>query len=125
MFSWIREVDLFIGCESGFLDAIMLALRPRVYLKDEYIFEIHSKAEGMMFLLHGVVAIVSAEEDLICCLKEGAYFGEVALFTEKARRTASVISAVPCSCYFLHRNDFEAACEDYADDADRMQVLLF
>ena len=37
----------------------------------------------------------------------GAYFGEIALFTDQARRMASVIAAVPCSCYFLHRDDFE------------------
>ena len=95
---------MFKDCESGFLDNIMLALFPRVYIKDEFVFEAcppastpactahartqanthmhahkqvdtcvslqaHAKAEGMMFLLHGVVAAVRHPHWLpgFCC----------------------------------------------------------
>ena len=51
IFAWIRDVDLFEGCESGFLDNIMLTLFPRVYIKDEYIFEASPPAR-LTCLLH-------------------------------------------------------------------------
>jgi Ca2+-binding EF-hand superfamily protein len=123
MFKWIRNVDLFDTCEPEFLDLVMLALRPRVYLTEEYVFEVGSKGEGMFFLVHGVVVIVTDQEKLVCALHEGAYFGEIALFTDKAKRMASIVCAVPCSCYFLHRADFEEACQSYPDTAQSLQTI--
>ena len=46
---------------------------------------------------------VSDDEKLLTVLHQGSCFGEIALFTEKARRTASMVSAIPSACYFLHR----------------------
>ena len=35
--SWIAKIDLFESCEQSFLEEVMLALRPRVYLTDDYV----------------------------------------------------------------------------------------
>ena len=41
----------------------------------------------------------------------------------QARRTASIIAGIPCSCCFLGRADFELACGGYPEAADQMHVI--
>ena len=45
------------------------------------------------------------------------------MFTEKARRTASIVAALPCACCFLSRIDFEDACRDYPEAAALAQRI--
>eukprot|EP01012_Entosiphon_sulcatum_P038816 TRINITY_DN5062_c5_g1_i3.p1 TRINITY_DN5062_c5_g1~~TRINITY_DN5062_c5_g1_i3.p1 ORF type:complete len:296 (+),score=72.66 TRINITY_DN5062_c5_g1_i3:476-1363(+) len=66
-------------------------------------------ARDMFFLQSGMVEVLSVDEDLqehwVATLKDGAWFGEIALLTE-SKRTASVRTITGCSLFRLEKPDF-------------------
>ena len=49
-------------------------------------------------------------------------FGE-AISKNENRRMASIMAGIPCSCCFLHRDDFDGACEKYPEAAGKVQAI--
>jgi len=123
MYDFMSKVDLFYCCEPAYLEAVMLVLRPRVYLEDDKIVRLGDPSDGMYFVLHGVVAIVDVNETLKNTLVEHDYFGEISLFSESAKRISTAIAVVASSCYHLLRTDFERVCDESPKDAQKLKKI--
>ena len=67
----------------------------------------------MYFIHRGLMQMVNEEGSVIfATLREGAFFGEVAMFTTQ-RRTASARALTDCILYSMTVGDFEEVIKDY------------
>ena len=69
-----------------------------------------------MYLIHsGSVDVLSDDESsTIANLREGDYFGEIALI-KKVPRTKSVVSKDYCNLYALEKNSFDLLLDKYPE----------
>ena len=62
--------------------------------------------EEMYFIIEGTVNILTIDESgIIISLSKGNYFGEIALFSENAKRICSVVSATFCQLFILRKEN--------------------
>ena len=62
----------------------------------------------MYFIREGIVNVLSPNESqIVTNLTKGNYFGEIALFSKKARRICSVQAKTFCQIYILKKKDME------------------
>eukprot|EP00760_Papus_ankaliazontas_P034367 PhM_4_TR7153/c0_g1_i1/m.50657/K04955/HCN2; hyperpolarization activated cyclic nucleotide-gated potassium channel 2 len=83
----------------------------------EYVVQIGDLGNEMYFLAHGVVEVLLAGsngggEIQIAMLKDGSFFGEIALLKETTR-TASIRTVTACDLMVLLKEDFEAILESF------------
>eukprot|EP01015_Nassula_variabilis_P000946 TRINITY_DN10518_c0_g1_i2.p1 TRINITY_DN10518_c0_g1~~TRINITY_DN10518_c0_g1_i2.p1 ORF type:complete len:224 (-),score=57.81 TRINITY_DN10518_c0_g1_i2:11-637(-) len=71
--------------------------------------------EEMFFIIQGTVKIMSSDErTVIVRLKEGSFFGEIALL-QQVRRTASVVAETVCVLYVLRKDDVDKVFQNYPE----------
>ena len=73
----------------------------------------------MYFLTKGSVKVVM-DNKVMAILKEGDYFGEVALI-KNVKRTASVLSTEYCAVYVLNKQDFNEILSIYPEFAEEIK----
>merc|ERR1719191_2136931 len=88
-----------------------------------------------MFVLYKGLVEVSANGRVICRLKDGSVFGEMALLDVANRRTATVKTLEKCDCAVIFRNMFFHLLEKYpwerrkfqreASDLDALRQIPF
>ena len=77
-----------------------------VFLPNDYIIYKDDIGEEMYFIIEGEVQILAPnEKSVLRTLKEGQYFGELALFKKSSKRMCSVISKSFCKLYMLKKTD--------------------
>jgi CRP-like cAMP-binding protein len=59
----------------------------------------------------------------VCYLKDGAYFGEVALLVQDERRVATVVALEVCEVYRLDRKDFRKCIAVHSDLFAKIEKL--
>ena len=96
----IEKVPFFRKASTDFLRDIVHLLEPCVFLPGDFIFKEGDVGNAMFFLSSGEVEVLSAREERIAVLSEGAYFGEIALLRE-SHRTASIRALDYCNAYEL------------------------
>ncbi len=103
--SWemVSQVPLFSHLEEGAIFEIVSLLRLRYFKKNEVIIKEGTVGESVFFIVEGRVKVI--KDDHVYILKEGEYFGEIALI-KKVPRTATVIAAKSCKLLELSRYDF-------------------
>jgi CRP-like cAMP-binding protein len=71
----------------------------------------------MYFIGSGYVEVVSEDEPRIvfATLSAGQYFGEIALWSDDSKRTASIRAAEMCELYILYKKDFIFVLEKYPE----------
>lgn len=67
----------------------------------------------MYFIDRGTVAIYSESGKEVCHLRDGDFFGEIALVMKHRFRTASVVAVTNCELFRLERADFESSIACY------------
>lgn len=68
----------------------------------------------MFFIEHGLVSVLAPSGRSIAQLKDGDYFGEMALMTNE-RRNSTVVATSFCDIYQLSRRDFEEVIVGYPE----------
>lgn len=74
----------------------------------------------MYFIGSGYVEVVSEPNEqqqitVFATLNAGQFFGEIALWSDDSRRTASIRSAEMCELYILYKKDFIFVLEKYPE----------
>jgi voltage-gated potassium channel len=100
----IEKVPVFANAGETFLREVIYLLKPQVYLPGDIIIRQGELGDSMYFLSSGEVEVVSAKGERLAVLKEGAYFGELALL-KQTPRTATVRAMDFCHAYELSRDD--------------------
>ena len=109
----IEQVPFFKNTDKEFIREIISELQPQVFLPGDFIFKKGEDGDCMYFISNGSVDVLSDDgSSVLATLKEGDYFGEIALIN-KITRTRSVVAKDYCNLYALERKNFDALLEKY------------
>ncbi len=121
--SIIDKIPFLEGADPEFVGKLMTELRPRVFVPHEKIFGIDDMGDALYFIQSGEVEILSREEKLIATLRDGAFFGEMALISDKPR-TATAISKCFCDIYVLRREAFEKVMTAHPNFREHIEGVM-
>jgi cyclic nucleotide gated channel alpha 3 len=92
----LKRVEIFQDTEAGFLNELVLRLKPVLFLPGDYICRKGEVGKEMYIVNSGKLQVISENGKIILAtLKAGSYFGEISILNMGAhgnRRTASVKS---------------------------------
>ena len=98
-------------------------LRPVVFTPGTYVFRAGDIGRHLYFINHGQVEVIAADGKTIYnTLKEGDFFGEIALLSSRPR-TASVRTLDYCDMYTIDRDTFEKVLGHYPDFAKHVREI--
>ena len=110
----LDKIPLFEGLDSIFIEEVALNLKPDVYTPGEFIFKAGQKGDKMYFVIRGNLLVLNKNGSVISTLKDGDFFGEIALFTNQVR-SADVQAVTYCDLYILEKEVFEYLLERFPD----------
>ncbi len=118
---------LFRGIDRADCEALITRARLRQFDAGETIFLMGSPGSSMMMVLAGEVRISVPSPDgrevVLAILREGQYFGEMAMLDGK-ERTADARALTPCTLAVLERRDMLALFERHPQAWSRMVEVL-
>ena len=108
--SLLREIDLFQGLSERALTEVIPLTSTVEYKTAQIIFDEGDVGDAMYLILSGEVRISKnihgVGEEALAFLKEGSYFGEMALVGEESHRSAGAIAGSDVELAKLGRKDF-------------------
>ena len=114
----IENVPFFKNSDTLFVKAIVMQFEHRVYLPEDYIIVFGAIGKEMYFLAHGVTyATNEAETIVFSMMREGAFFGEIALMKE-CPRTAHVKAATFVNVEVLTKESFDDVINDFPEEKE-------
>ncbi|GMH45263.1 hypothetical protein BSKO_13220 [Bryopsis sp. KO-2023] len=108
----VAKIPLFADLEERFMDSIMVRMKYTPYPPGETVVMEGEVGTRMYFINKGLLQ-VSVHGCTVATLKSGNFFGEVALYHNKGRRTATVETLTYCEICSLQRKDVEEALGPY------------
>ncbi len=119
---FIEKVHFLKGASQEFIRDIVFELRPTVFTPGSYIFRAGEMGRHMYFISRGEVEVVAPDgETIYASLREGDFFGEIALL-QSLPRTASIRAIGYCDLYCLDRGSFDRVLAHYPDFAEHLQT---
>jgi sigma-B regulation protein RsbU (phosphoserine phosphatase) len=124
----LRKVPLFVALPDNEIDLLVNSLREVEYPQGEVLFYEGDKAESFYILLEGEVDIIkaigSSEERLLGTRKAGSFIGEMSLFSDDQKRTATVRANSPLRMLEMTRLEFDHLLHRVPDLAYEMVRVL-
>eukprot|EP01029_Cantina_marsupialis_P018244 TRINITY_DN4181_c0_g1_i1.p1 TRINITY_DN4181_c0_g1~~TRINITY_DN4181_c0_g1_i1.p1 ORF type:complete len:1155 (-),score=315.82 TRINITY_DN4181_c0_g1_i1:307-3627(-) len=112
----IQKVHLFRDCDPDFIVGLIQCLQPILFLPGDTIVKEGKQGKEMYFVVQGVVEIIQ-DGKYVKTVPEGSFFGEIALVTPKAIRTATIKARTHVELNMLHKDDFEQLLHNFPHDA--------
>ncbi len=112
--SIVEKVPFLQGATPDLLEDLMNELEPRIFVPGEKIFRINERGHALYLIHQGQVEILTGDNDIIATLGEGAFFGEMALISERPR-SATARASTFCDAYVLERDAFEKVTTAYPE----------
>jgi len=112
----LEKMPLHENLEPGLMGAMSLALHRVVYVQGDYILREGEIGKDMYFVAAGEVQVVTGPPDRhveVTRLREGAFFGEMALLDNAERHMASVRVVTFCDGFCMSRQSYQALVKDY------------
>lgn len=103
-FAMVARVPLFNKLEAPLIARLVGMLHARKFSAGAVIVSRGDAADGMYFIASGEVEVEIPDNPVR--LSEGDFFGEIALITHEARRTATVVATRPTDLLVLSAPDF-------------------
>jgi len=115
----IESVPLFTTFSPAGVIMVVKRLRPSIVLPFELIIKEGERADSMFFLNRGTVRCYifneNGEKIYLATLRDGSFFGEVAMMEGNLERTANVKAFSFCELQILMSNDFKAVLKAFPD----------
>jgi glucose-6-phosphate 1-dehydrogenase len=108
----LRRVEIFKDGDSLFLSQLTMALRPRQAVAGETIIERGDMGREMYLLVRGEVEVMEESGSVVKVLKDGAFFGEIALLL-MTPRNATIRAKASCDMLVLDKADFDRILNDH------------
>jgi monovalent cation:H+ antiporter, CPA1 family len=108
----VRHLDLLASLDEHQLEIVCGLLRPRFAIPNERIIRKGDPGDGVYFIASGTVEV--ALPDRRIRIASGAFFGEMALLSGRARQ-ADVIAITYCQLLVLRVSDFEQFMRENPD----------
>jgi voltage-gated potassium channel len=117
---FIESAPLFKNASHELVREIALHLHPAVFTPGDYIFRAGHHGRHMYFISFGTLEVISADGQTVATLKEGNFFGELALLFSQPRN-ASVRAVDYCDLYSLDKDTFDHTISRYPDFARQIR----
>ncbi|KKD34926.1 MAG: ion transporter [Limnoraphis robusta] len=109
----LEKVPLFQDADKGFIEDLVIKLKPRILPPNDYIIREEQLGHEMYFIKRGEVIAFSEKTGRVYrTMTTGMFFGEIALLYS-SRRTASVKTQTYCELFVLYKEDFDQVLENY------------
>jgi voltage-gated potassium channel len=118
----LRQIPVFSSLPPEFVEAVALSLKPDIYVPGEYICRAGEEGDRMYLLIRGCLEVVKADGHLIGTLRDGDFFGEIALL-KRQPRSASVRAVEYSDVYALDRAAFEVLLARYPQVAEQVREV--
>lgn len=126
----ISHVSFFSDIDDMLLGEICLSLRSRIFLPDDMIIYKGDVGKELFIIAKGVVEVLrddlptkARERTHPILLRNGSFFGEIALVME-VRRTCSVQARTVCEVSILLQKSFDAILSEHPAFGRRMNELV-
>lgn len=117
------SIPFFRDIESSLLDQLVPYMHQKTYRKGELIFLEGDQGNEIYFIGSGSVSIYSFDKSkkvILAFLREGEYFGEMALMKPGVVRSATAECLMTTRLYILRRHDFQLLIENDRNIAFRL-----
>lgn len=119
----LRRVPLFAGLPEGDLDHLAQAVSEVEVPAGQLLVQPGTAGTGMFFIAEGTAVVETKREAIE--LGPGQFFGELALISTDATRTARVRAKTPLRCLALDRGSFRTLVSEHPDvAASLLEVAL-
>eukprot|EP00347_Sterkiella_histriomuscorum_P009696 403340228 len=115
----VRKIQIMKKCSSVEQSFFICNLKPVLFLPNDVIAREGEKGDNIYFLNKGEVQVILKTEknglsvdEIFKLLKEGQFFGEVALLT-KLKRTSTIKSSDFTNCAYMTKDDLQIMEEHY------------
>lgn len=116
----VRNVPLFQHASDAFLRDVALQMHSFVALPGDVVVRAGDRGREMFFLSRGVVEAVGADGVVLRTMRDGDFFGEIALLTDTPR-TATVQAVTASDLYVLDKALFDRVVAHYPDVAEVLE----
>jgi glucose-6-phosphate 1-dehydrogenase len=113
----LKKVALFQEGDPLFLSQVIMALRPRMVAAGETIIRKGDIGREMYLLVRGEVEVLNDSGGVMKVLKDGDFFGEIALLMSTPR-VANVRARTSCDLFVLDKADFDRILRDFPHFAE-------
>lgn len=110
----LEQVPFLKGASHELVEDLMSELEVRVCIPGEKVFRVGDEGQAMYFIYKGAVDILTDEGHLIAHIKEGSFFGEMALL-RGGKRNAAAQATQFCDLHELKKEAFERVCAKYPE----------
>ncbi|MBI4852640.1 MAG: glucose-6-phosphate dehydrogenase [Acidobacteria bacterium] len=118
----LKRVALFQDGDMLFLSQVIQALRPKMVGADETIIRKGEIGREMYLLARGEVEVLDDSGKVVKVLKDGDFFGEVALLMSTPRM-ANVRTRTSCDLFVLDKTDFNRILHDHPQFAQSVMKI--
>jgi len=117
----LERVPLFAGADPVLLSQVSTMLRPRAASAGSVIVAFGEPGSEMFLISRGEVEVLDAAGGLLAVLRDGDYFGELAVLLALPR-TATVRARTPCDLFVLERAAFVQILRDHEPFAKAIEA---
>lgn len=115
----VKKVSLFEQCKDDtmFIGEIVKNLKTRVCLPNSFIVKKGEIGTEMFFISRGELNVVVEEENkVVFTLRDGGFFGEIALLYD-TKRTATIVARTYCDMFILTKTDFKKVMKKFPEQS--------
>ncbi|KAG1665646.1 hypothetical protein FOA52_011240 [Chlamydomonas sp. UWO 241] len=117
----LGKIGMFAGVEEPFLANVALRMKLVMFTPKEVIFKAGDLGQEMYTIRKGCVAVVGKHNQMVGLLTPGMTFGQFALLTPGAKRTADTVALSHCDLCVLRANDLKELMRDFPRSGQRVQ----
>ncbi|MCD6013144.1 MAG: putative transcriptional regulator, Crp/Fnr family [Flavipsychrobacter sp.] len=119
----LRKVPMFKGADPNLIREIAVCLKPCIYTPGDAVCTYGEIGDKMYFINKGSVEVMSQDgRDVYATLKDGDFFGELALLL-KQPRNATIKAVGYCDLYSLSKESFDLVISNYPDFEQNIQKM--
>lgn len=108
----VPKVPFLKNASRDLLEDVVFQLKPIIATPGEHLFYRGEVGDTMYFIHHGQVDILGESEQVLVSLRDGAFFGEMALL-KSAPRSATAVATSYCDLFILEKSAFEQVMQKH------------
>lgn len=117
--SLVEKVSIFQKVSAGVIVNLAEKLEYDVYVPGDVLVTAETQGDAMYFIQSGELHVLDEFGNKIRSLRDGEFFGELALITNQRNRV-TVVAAAACEVYKLSKSNFKITVENCPEVYDRI-----
>ena len=120
----ISKVPLFKEYAEDvlFISEIIKCLKAVIWLPNFFVVRKGEVGTEMFFISRGELNVVNEEEKVVFTLRDGGFFGEIALVYD-TKRTATIVARTFCDMFILKNDDFKKVMRKFPEQYKGIQKI--